>query len=248
MNTKIVSVLLACCVLLSFTGCNKPSSNDRETTFAGETMNTVNPDVSQPQQSIPSDAMITETETENTAPAKNGNTYTINGVEFTISVRIEDYLYDLPGSDAKYIDLDKFMEAYGFQYTGDLKAHKRSVYSNKDGVRINLDEDDTSIYSDGLGVCSSASITYQSSNDGEIALVTMGKDYPLDTENHVYVVNGYVEDGKVKKYYCVSQEMLVVFAVAFEALNESSSTASAVDLLDRACQCEKGGGVVVRIL
>ena len=110
----IMSVLLTAC---DGTSGSSNVSNDRETTFTGETQNTVNPDVSEPNQSIPSDAMITETETESTAPVKNGNTYTINGVEFTISVRIEDYLYDLPGSDAKYIDLDKFMEAYGFEST-----------------------------------------------------------------------------------------------------------------------------------
>ncbi|WP_185752527.1 hypothetical protein [Butyrivibrio sp. AE2032] len=242
MNTKIVSVLLACCVLLSFTGCNKPSSNDRETTFAGETMNTVNPDVSQPQQSIPSDAMITETETENTAPAKNGNTYTINGVEFTISVRIEDYLYDLPGSDAKYIDLDKFMEAYGFKSEGKW-PEERCSYENSDGICFQLDRKDTPIYSNGLEVCSYVTATYPSgfSTEGAINQIILSTSYPLDKDNHVYVVNGYVENSKLFAKYCVSQEMLVVFAVAFEALNETGSTASAVDTLASACYCKDRG-------
>lgn len=238
----IMSVLLTAC---DGTSGSSNVSNDRETTFTGETQNTVNPDVSEPNQSIPSDAMITETETESTAPVKNGNTYTINGVEFTISVRIEDYLYDLPGSDAKFIDLDKFMEAYGFQYTGDAKAYGRCSYSNSDGVRIDLDKKDTSIYSNGLEVSASATIAYPSGSkvDGEIALITMSSSYPLD-DNHAYIVNGYVEEGKIRKQYCVSQEMLVVFAVTFDKLNETGSTAPAVETLSRACECiTKGDGV-----
>ena len=231
----IMSVLLTAC---DGTSGSSNVSNDRETTFTGETQNTVNPDVSEPNQSIPSDAMITETETESTAPVKNGNTYTINGVEFTISVRIEDYLYDLPGSDAKYIDLDKFMEAYGFEST-EKWPEERCSYTNSTGISILLDRIDASIYSNGLGVCTYATIAYPSdfSRDGAIALITMSSDYPLDKENHVYAVNGYIEDGKRYEKYYVSQEMLVVFAVAFDALNETGSTASAVEPLARALEC-----------
>ena len=243
----IMSVLLTACTETKESNI----SNDRETTFTGETQNTVNPDISEPNQSIPSDAMITETETESTAPVKNGNTYTINGVEFTISVRIEDYLYDLPGSDAKFIDLDKFMEAYGFKYTSDsTSAFGRCSYSNSDGVRINLNKKDTSIYSNGLEVCTSATIAYPSDfqTDGAIADIAMNSDYSLD-DSHVYIVNGYVEEGKIRKQYCVSQEMLVVFAVTFETLNETGSTASAVETLARACYCrDKGSDDVQRIV
>lgn len=239
----IMSVLLTACDGTS--GSNV--SNDRETTFTGETQNTVNPDISEPNQSIPSDAMITETETETTVPTKNGNTYTINGVEYTISVSIEDYLYDLPGSDFKYIDLDGFMEAYGFK-TSDETVYKelRGGYANSDGVGVSLHINNSSIYSNGLPVCSFVNITYPSSFsiDGAIGGVTMSGDFPLDTENHVYVVNGYVENGKTYEKYCVSQEMLVVFAVAFDTLNETSSTAPAVETLSRACKCiTEGDGV-----
>ena len=243
----IMSVLLTACDGTS--GSNV--SNDRETTFTGETQNTVNPDVSEPNQSIPSDAMITETETESTAPVKNGNTYTINGVEFTISVRIEDYLYDLPGSDAKYIDLDKFMEAYGFKVDDDqVRRDKRCGYTNGNGVSIYFDKNDPSIYSNGLGVCTYATIAYPSSyvKDGAIALVTMNRDYSLN-DNHVYVVNGYIEGDKTYEKYCVSQEMLVVFAVSFDTLNETGSTASAVESLARACYCrDEGSDGVQRVV
>ncbi|MBP5633871.1 hypothetical protein J6X13_02965 [Candidatus Saccharibacteria bacterium] len=224
----IMSVLLTACDGTS--GSNV--SNDRETTFTGETQNTVNPEVSEPNQSIPSDAMITETETESTASVKNGNTYTINGVEFTISVCIEDYLYDLPGSDAKYIDLDKFMENYGFS-SSEKYPENRYSYSGNTGTWVNFNWQDTPIYSAGLPVCADMSIIYPEdySKDGSIGVVTMNRDYPLDKENHVYVVNGNIEDGKRYEKYCISQEMLVVFAVAFDAMNETGSTASAVEPL-----------------
>lgn len=244
---KILSTILVICMIISITACNSSSADNRESAVTNETQNTVNPDVSEPNQSIPSDAMITETETESTAPVKNGNTYTINGVEYTISVSIEDYLYDLPGSDFKYIDLDGFMEAYGFK-TSDETVYKelRGGYANSDGVGVSLHINNSSIYSKGLPVCSFVNITYPSSFsiDGAIGGVTMSRDFPLDEENHVYVVNGYVENGKTYEKYCVSQEMLVVFAVAFDTLNETSSTAPAVETLSRACECiTEGDGV-----
>ena len=244
----IMSVLLTAC---DGTSGSSNVSNDRETTFTGETQNTVNPDVSEPNQSIPSDAMITETETESTAPVKNGNTYTINGVEFTISVRIEDYLYDLPGSDAKYIDLDKFMEAYGFKSEGKW-PEERCFYKNADGMGVNFDRKDSSVYVNGLCVCTYADFAFPngSSLEGEISHITMSKDYPLDEKNHVYVVNGYIENEKLYAKYCISQEMLIVFAVALDSLNETGSTTNAVDSLARALQCDtEGVGVkVIRIL
>ncbi len=239
---KFISAILVICMIISVTACSSSGADNRETTVTNETKDTVNPDVSQPQQSIPSDAMITETETESTAPVKNGNTYTINGVEFTISVRIEDYLYDLPGSDAKYIDLDKFMEAYGFKSEGKW-PEERCSYKNNDGICFQLDRKDTSIYLNGLEVCSYVTVTYPSgfSTEGAIDQIILSTSYPLDKDNHVYVVNGYVENSKLFAKYCVSQEMLVVFAVAFEALNETGSTASAVDTLASACYCKDRG-------
>ena len=250
---KLLATLLAACMLLSVASCSNSGAANRETTVAvtGDTKTTVNPDVSEPNQSIPSDAMITETETESTAPVKNGNTYTINGVEFTISVRIEDYLYDLPGSDAKYIDLDKFMETYGFKSEGKW-PEERCFYKNADGIGVNFDRKDSSVYVNGLCVCTYADFAFPngSSLEGEISHITMSKDYPLDEKNHVYVVNGYIENEKLYAKYCISQEMLIVFAVALDSLNETGSTTDAVDSLARALQCDtEGVGVkVIRIL
>ena len=246
---KLLSTILAVSLIITATACSTSGADNRETVDNRETKSTVNPDVSEPNQSIPSDAMITETETESTSPVKNGNTYTINGVEFTISVRIEDYLYDLPGSDAKYIDLDKFMEAYGFKSEGKW-PEERCSYENSDGICFQLDRKDTSIYSNGLGVCSYITVMYPSrySKDGSIGIISMSSDYPLE-DNHAYVVNGYVENGKLYEKYCVSQELLVVLAVTFDTLNETGSTAPAVNILSRACFCrDEGSDDVQRIV
>ena len=255
---KNVKRIVGCIVVLAvmsvlLTACNgtKESniSDDRETTFTGETLTTVNPDISEPNQSIPSDAMITETETENTTPAKNGNTYTINGVEYTISVRIEDYLYDIDGSDAKYIDLDKFFGAYGFEPV-EKWPEERSEYRNSSGIGIQLDRKDTAFCSkNGLGVCVFSTIAYPSdySKEGSIAIIAISRNYSLDTDNSVYAVNGYIENGKLYEKYCVSQEMLVAYAVALDALNEAGSTAPAADSLARAFKSVNEGNGVIRL-
>lgn len=247
---KLLSTILAVSLIITATACSTSGADNRETVDNRETKSTVNPDVSEPNQSIPSDAMITETETESTSPVKNGNTYTINGVEFTISVRIEDYLYDLPGSDAKYIDLDKFMKAYGFTSEGKW-PEERCSYENIDGICFQLDRKETSFYSNGLGVCSYITVMYPSSysKNGSIGIISMSSDHSLDEDNHVYVVNGYVENGKLYEKYCVSQELLVVLAVTFETLNETGSTAPAVNILSRACFCrDEGSDDVQRIV
>ena len=117
---RIISAVLVLALLSGLlTACNGNGRGDRETTFTGETKNTVNPNISEPNQSIASGAMIPETTTsETTTEVKNGGTYTINGVEFTISHPIEHYLYTLPGHDSKYIDLDKFIFQADGTYNG----------------------------------------------------------------------------------------------------------------------------------
>ena len=248
MNKRIIAALLTGCMLVSFTACNSGSDN-RETTFDKETMNTVNPDISEPNQSIPSDAMITETETEITTPAKNGNTYTVNGVEYTISVRIEDYLYDIDGSDAKYIDLDRFFGAYGFT-SSEKWPEERCYYENSDDISIHLDRKDTAFFSNnGLGVCSYVSMAYPSdcSVDETISSIEISRDYSLDINNHVYVVNGNVENDKLHEKYCVSQEMLVALAVMLDTLNDAGSMALAIDSLTHAFSSNYIGDGVVKL-
>ncbi len=79
-TAKSICSILAISVLLvllnSFTGCSSQQKNNRETTITGETQNTVNPDICEPQGSIPSDAMITETEPEGQATERRETTIT----------------------------------------------------------------------------------------------------------------------------------------------------------------------------
>ena len=62
---KIICLLVVATVMSGlFTGCNSANpTDDRETTYTGETKNTVDANVSQPQQSISNDALIPETTT-----------------------------------------------------------------------------------------------------------------------------------------------------------------------------------------
>ena len=115
---KIISTVLAACMLFSITACNNASSN-RETILTGDTMDTVNPDISEPNQSIPSDAMITESETETETSVTVGynNTYKINGVSEngvkelgqkidSLVIKQMEYTGDYHETDRKYGDHD----------------------------------------------------------------------------------------------------------------------------------------------
>ena len=185
---KIISTVLVAGMLLSVTACNDASSN-RETITTGETMDTVNPDVSMPEQSIPSDAMIpeteTETESETSEEVKYNNTYTINGCSFTISEPVEKYVYTLPGSENEFIHMDEFMAAYGFEpqyirpyrYLNDDAAYKdylRCFYKNADGIEIifspEINAGDYSLWKDGLDVCQEITFDYPEDFSGETAL------------------------------------------------------------------------------
>lgn len=64
MKNRMFSSILAISLLVSATACSNSKDNRETAIEAGDTMSTVNPDVSEPNQSIPYDAMITETETE----------------------------------------------------------------------------------------------------------------------------------------------------------------------------------------
>ena len=137
---KLLSAILAVSLIITATACNSSGADNRETVDNRETKSTVNPDISEPNQSIASGALITETTTAPTSK-KDGATYVINGVEFTISKAIEDYLYTLPGSNSKYIDLDAFMQAYGFSRI-DGKESKASGHLYKNN-KFRVDFDNT---------------------------------------------------------------------------------------------------------
>ncbi len=185
---KTVSLLISMSICISLAGCSS-SSNDRETAVSKETLNTVNADVSEPKQSIADAALIpetTETETETVAVEQYSNTYTINGVEISISHPVEEFLYDLPGSDMKFIDLDAFMEAYGFEVElnihpiivtsdPDYKAtpQYRCAYINDDGIELQFSCSEAtnlsggSVYYKGLYVSDVVSFRYPDDFTGD---------------------------------------------------------------------------------
>lgn len=243
---RIISAVLVLALLSGLlTACNGNGRGDRETTFTGETKNTVNPNISEPNQSIASGAMIPETTTsETTTEVKNGGTYTINGVEFTISHPIEDYLYTLPGSDSKYINLDKFMEAYGLKRTDGEPEQFGYKYKKEGKYTVTLDKTRFSSYrNDGLGICNYAVFGYSSSynHKGGVGAVSLSSDYSLDKDSGVYGVNAFEENGKTYVQYSVAKEMLVVFGVIFDCDNKTESTADAVKTLSKALHLRGGG-------
>ena len=233
---KLLSTILAVSLIITATACSTSGADNRETVDNRETKSTVNPDISEPNQSIASGALITETTTAPTSK-KNGATYVINGVEFTISKAIEDFVYTLPGSDSKYIDLDGFMAAYGLKRI-DGKQYKEygHLYEKEGAFSVGFDNSDFSFYdNDGLGICNCALFANES-NPSNAALATgvwLSSSYPIDLKDGVYGVNAVSENDKVYVTYCVSREMLVVLAVIFDCQNNTGSTAGSHDIFNK---------------
>ena len=233
---KLLSAILAVSLIITATACSTSGADNRETVDNRETKSTVNPDISEPNQSIASGALITETTTAPTS-TKNGATYVINGVEFTISKAIEDFVYTLPGSESKFIDLDGFMAAYGLKRI-DGKQYKEygHLYEKEGAFSVGFDNSDFSFYdNDGLGICNCALFANES-NPSNAALATgvwLSSSYPIDLKDGVYGVNAVSENDKVYVTYCVSREMLVVLAVIFDCQNNTGSTAGSHDIFNK---------------
>ena len=234
--------MLSCVLVLAvvsglLTACDGNGNRDnRESSVSGETINTVNPDISEPNQSIASGALITETTTAPTSK-KNGATYVINGVEFTISKAIEDFVYTLPGSESKFIDLDGFMAAYGLtRIDGEEAKEYGHLYEKAGAFRLDLDNSAFSFYdNDGLGICKLATFGYSSRPDN-VALATgvwLSSSYPIDLKDGVYGVNGVSTDNEIYVKYSISKEMLVVLAVIFDCQNNAGSTAGSHDIFNK---------------
>lgn len=247
---RIISAVLVLALLSGLlTACNGNGRGDRETTFTGETKNTVNPNISEPNQSIASGAMIPETTTsETTTEVKNGGTYTINGVEFTISHPIEDYLYTLPGSDSKYIDLDKFMEAYGLKRTDGEKSREFGYRYGKEGAyEVTFNDTEFSLYNnENKGVCNCAIFHYSKRTEGLFNVVWLSNDYPTDLEEGVYGVNAVKNERGLWVHYCVSREMLVVLAVMFDCHAKTGSTDGCSEHLLKAISYTNGVEYVIK--
>ena len=192
--------------------------------------------------------MIPETTTSETTEVKNGGTYTINGVEFTISHPIEDYLYTLPGSSSKYIDLDKFMEAYGLKRTdGEEYGFYGYKYGKEGAYEVSFDNSEFSLYNnDGKGVCKHVSFQYSEYIEGLFIIVWLSNDYPTDLKDGVYGVNAYMDAGGMQVTYCVSREMLVVLAVMFDCHAKTGSTDGCSEHLLKAISYTNGVEYVIK--
>jgi len=246
---KLLSSILVVCMIISATACGNSSADNRETTVENETKNTFNPDVSEPNQSIANGALITETTTEQTK--KNGSTYTINGVEFTISTPIEDYLYTLPDSNATYIDLDGFFATYGLKRTDDEHKVLYGHYYDKEGVghiQFDFSSGHFVFSNEGYYLCNFMLLTYDFDTSKTLIPTTLwlSSDYNTDFENGVYTVKLCQDNGyKWWDVYCVSRETLVVIAYVYDCLNNGGWTEECYEHLQKAIQFRGLGEYVI---
>lgn len=229
----LLSGLLTAC---DGNGGESSGADNRMTTATGETQNTVNPSASEPNQSIASDALITETTTESTTETRDGYVYTINGIEYTISHPIEDYVYTLPGSEYNYIHLDEFLGEYGMYNSSDReKGSSAHIYRNADGLEIDFNSSEFSLYYMDKGICNNVYID-NPGNGISVADIWLNASYPVDVEGGVYVVNGVIKDNKLYGFYSISREMLVCIAYTLDTYNSTGSTADAVEPLAQSCR------------
>ena len=241
--SRIMSSVVVFAMSMSLlTACNESKEtsaiDNRMSTATGETQDTVNPSASEPNQSIASDALITETTTESTQETRDGYVYTINGVEYTISHPIEDYVYTIPGSEYNYIHLDEFMEAYGMtNFSPEGIPMFNHLYKNDEGLEIDFDKSNFSCYYMGKGICNYVDFDYPSDSTGKsVGQFWLNSGYPIDIEGGVYIVNGDEHGGR----YSIPREILVCVAFSLDTYSRTGSTADAVDPLSQSCRI--GGG------
>ena len=126
--------------LFIISACSNDIANNRETTTSGETKNTVNPDISEPNQSIASGALIPDQTSETTTETPNG----IKPVK-TVKKYVNDELklttgYDIEGHEVKVIyhyDLDEYRLAGswdGSEYDDNGNLIKFTWYNPDDSV------------------------------------------------------------------------------------------------------------------
>ena len=241
-NVRTVAMMVVLALVLGLlAGCNNP--NNRETSYSGETKKTVNPDVSEPNQSIASGALITETTTETTEAPKTSNTYNLRGKDFTLSVHLEDYIYKLDGSDYEYFNLDEFMKHYGLlDKSGEKYLCNKNNYGNKD-IAVFFDifgSDRRSPSGSGHVVIDMIEISYRQNNDdlptGSVGGLTGLRLDGMD----VYEVNGEYDNGKCYSTYCLSFEQIVLLGVILDCYQKDGNTVAACKSI---CEVfENGGG------
>ena len=230
-------------------GCTEPTNttakNDRETSVSGETKNTVNPDVSEPNQSIASGALIPDqTTTETTESAtSNSNTYTVRGKSFTLSVHLEDYIYEIEGSDYTFFNLEEFMGHYGLENKSNEKyLEYHNVYGDGN-VTLTFDRLNFADYNSlsGHGICSSIALNYQASCAGEIGAIKGADEDEIGSIDKVYEINGYREGEKVFSNWGLTFTQIVLLGVILDGYSQNGNTASVVEPIRKVFTITGGG-------
>ena len=236
-------------------GCTEPTNttakNDRETSVSGETKNTVNPDISEPNQSIASGALIPDqTTTETTESAtSNSNTYTVRGKSFTLSVHLEDYIYEMEGSSYKYFNLEEFMGHYGYidksnkEYLCDRNIYGDDSLSVQFHYRTNPDGCSPE---SGNPICGYVQFFYLTSYDGAGGI---GGFTGAGNTDEVFEINGIVYKDKPLAEWCLTWEQIVLLGVALDDFSQNGNTSSALASISKVFEVgsEGGGGDSVRL-
>ncbi|MBR6961768.1 hypothetical protein IKH79_03315 [Candidatus Saccharibacteria bacterium] len=255
MTIKLICTMVVLALVAGLlAGCKTEptnSANDRETSVSGETINTVNPDVSEPNQSIASGALIPDqTTTETTESAtSNSNTYTVRGKSFTLSVHLEDYIYEMEGSNCKYFNLDEFMGHYGYvNKSKENYACNYNIYGD-DSLSVQFHYRTNS---DGCGpesghpICGYTQFFYLSSYDGTGGI---GGFTGAGNTDEVFEINGIVFKDKPSSSWCLTWEQIVLLGVALDDYSQNGNTSSALASISKVFEVgsEGGGGDSVRL-
>lgn len=239
---KLLSTVLVASMILSATACSSNNSDNKETTITGETKTTVNPDVSEPNQSIASGALIPDQTTETTTETPSGNnTYNLRGKDFTLSVHLEDYIYRLDGSDYEYFNIEELMNQYGYSQEDNFEFMcYHYVYGNDD---IWISYDWQSAYPDGSNLESGNPIVgmvhwgYRTASyDGHGGVRELTGAGNTD---RVFEVNGIIYEGKPVSRYCLTWEQIVLSCVVIEDFAKNGTTVAAYDSI---CTVYESGG------
>lgn len=235
-------------------GCTEPTNttakNDRETSASGETKNTVNPDISEPNQSIASGALIPDqTTSETTTETPSGNTYNLRGKDFTLSVHLEDYIYRMDGSEYEYFNLEELMGHYGYtDETNESYLDKRYVYGN-DTLMVSFPYDsnpDGANPASGNPICGYINLTYRSSYDGYLGVGCLTGAGNID---RVFEVNGIASNGKTYSSYCLTWEQIVLLCVVLDDYTKNGTTENAMNQIMKVFEygTRGGGGDAIRL-
>lgn len=238
---KLLSTILAVSLIITATACSTSGADNRETVDNRETKSTVNPDISEPNQSIASGALIPDQTTETSESAtSNSNTYTVRGKDFTLSVHLEDYIYTMDGTDYEYFNLEGLMSQYGYSHEDDWPyLCYNCVYGNSD-LMVSFPYDS---YSDGTNaksnhaICGYIDIKYRSSYDGHLGV---GCFTGAGNTDRLFEINGVPKDGKSISKWCLTWEQIVLLCVVLDDYAENGTTAAAKDSICKVF--ESGGG------